>query len=357
MYLSDIITQLRKALPINSDKFSEKVAISTITFSGGTVTVVTASAHDLETGDQVTIVDAKQKTPITSITETADIATITTSIAHDQTLDHENSDDQPDITIAGVTISGYNGDFAPITIPDRNTITYNVGATLDDANDGYILENSVDGYSGQKTITVIDTTTFTFSASGLAAEGSGGFVHHTIRISGEISIERMLDVYTKQNPSDWWAIVVPGDIIASKDRHTGNDSTATPTAGDENRQKIITPFSIFYVVPTKDKIGVRERYDSIILDSVALFMAILGFAPPSPYSITSFSKVILEGHGFFDYNRAYYIHEFKFSITDELIADDLNMPSDGVAFRDIDFDIINENDVIIMDNTLKTDEE
>lgn len=358
MYLKDVIELLRDSLPKNSDKFSEKIAISTITYAAGIVTVVTVADHGLETGGYTSIVGAKQKTPITSIVTTDSVALVTTTIDHDQTLDYDSSSEQPKLVIAGVTVVLYNGSWRPVTIPSRRALTFEIVGAPGPAVDGYLLENSVDGFSGLKTITKINDTTFTFATDKpLAAEGLGGYIHHSVRIVGAISIDRVLTGYSKKAIDKWWAFIVPDDTTASKNRQTLNDSTYSPTKGDEYRQKINTPFNIYYIVPSKDDMSGRQSYDNVIAETVSLFKSILGYSIPSPYTITSFSKIILESHGPDTFFKSYYVHRFSFSITDEIIIDDINTVRDDVAFRDIDFDFYNDFDEKIMDNTLKTDEE
>lgn len=358
MYLKDIITQLRTELPKNSDKFSEKVAIGTITHSGGTVTVVTSSAHGLSTGDVCTIVDAKEKTPITSITEDDGIATVTTTIAHDQTLDYQDIADQPQVTIGGADVAAYNSSWDLLTVPSRNIFTFEITGSPTDASTGYVLENSVGGFSGIKTITKVNSTTFTFITDKiLADEGLGGYVHSDMRITGGISLDICKQAYSKQLLNDWWAFVVPVDVNASKNRQTDNDSTYSPTKGDEYRQKIISGFELYIFIPSKTDRAGRRSYDQVIAESVAIFKSLLGYSLPNPYTIDDFSKIILDGHGPEEFTGAWYIHRFTFNITDELIIDDINTTSEDVAFRDIDYDILNSFDTIIMDNSLETDEE
>ncbi|UCF50255.1 MAG: hypothetical protein JSU91_01885 [Thermoplasmatales archaeon] len=358
MFLRDVITQLRKELPKNSDKFSEKVDISTITYAAGVVTVVTSSAHGLDTGDVCTIVDSKQKTPISSIVTTDFIATVTTSIPHDQTLDYQSIADQPEITIGGADVSEYNGDWALNTVPNRNTFTIELTENPDDATIGYILENSVGGFSGIKTVTKVNDTTFTFTTSKeLASEGFGGYVHYDLRISGGVSLDVCKLAYSKQLSNNWWAFVTPIATNASKNRQTDNDSTYSPTKGDEYRQKLVSGFEVYFFVPSRSDIAGRASYDECIQESKYIFKSLLGFNLPNPYSIDDFSSIIFESHDAEEFTGAWYIHRFTFNITNEIIIDDINTTSDDVAFRDINYDIVNSFDTIIADNSLKTDQE
>jgi hypothetical protein len=356
MYLRDAVTLLRQEIPKYSTKFSESSNISSIVHAAGVVTVITLTDHGLTTGDAATIVDAKQRTPISSITVANGIATAVTTIQHDLTLDYESSDDQPSITISGVTISAYNGTWTLSSVPSRTTFTFAITGSPAAASDGYLLEPSVDGFSGLKEVTKVNDTTFTFTTSKpLASEGQGGTVHNDFRITRSASIERFIEAYSKQLTNDWWGIVTPEPVIASKNRNILSDSTDMPTPGDEYRQKLISVFSLYLLIPSKSDIAGGGSYDEVISESAGIFKSLLGAALQSPYTIGSFSKIILESHQFHSFLKAYYIHQFNFSITDQIIIDDFNTTSDDVAFRDIDFDILNNFDETLMDNTLQLD--
>jgi len=359
MYISDIITILRSNLPKYSNSFSEKVQISSISYAAGVVTVVTVEDHGLEVDQQITIVDCKQLVPIATIARVDQTATLTTSLDHDQTLDYASSDEQPDIEISGCSVAAYNGPWAPEDIPTRRIVGFEVPGAPADAIDGFLVEKSVAGYSGLKTVKlVIGPKTFTFETTKvLPPTGLGGYVHLDIRISGAIDIDRIIEAYSKHTNGNYWAFVVPDNSTASKSRQSENDSTYTPTKGDEFRQKLITPFDIFIFVPSKNDINGRASYDAAVFESVGIYKSLLGYAAPSPYTIDSFSKIIIEGHGPERYMKAYYVHRFGFSITDELVIDDTIDIENDVAFRDIDFDFLNDFDETIIENSLETDEE
>lgn len=356
MYLRDVITQLRSELPKYSTKFSERVAISSLSYAGGIVTVVTATDHGLETGDITSIVDAKQRTPITSITEADGVATVTTTIDHDLTTDYHDQDDQPDIEISGVTVGAYNGDWSLSDVTSRRIFTFEISGSPIDANDGYLLEPSPGGYSGLKEITKINDTTFTFTTSKtLATEGQRGYAHTNLRLTRSVTIDRFIEAYSKQLADDWWGVVVPENVQAAKNRHIFSDPTDMPTNGDEYRQKLIDNFSLYIIVPSKNDIAGGASYDEIIEESVGIFKALVGATLNSPYSISSFTKVIFEGHQFYTFLKAFYVHQFQFSVTDEIVNDDISTVEIDVAFRDLDYDIINENDEVIMENSIELD--
>ena len=84
MKAKDIINQLAAILPKKTALFNDSVVASSITRTGSTVTVITSSAHNLSTNDNVTITDSTVLNPVT-ITQVGNIATGTTTNAHDLT--------------------------------------------------------------------------------------------------------------------------------------------------------------------------------------------------------------------------------------------------------------------------------
>ena len=340
MFIRDIITQLRQELPQYTDKSTEQIDIVTSSFSSGVVTIVTSAAHGLETDDIVNIIDCQEKVPISNIITVDDIATVTTTIDHDLTLDWQDNEDQPPISIIECAINEYNGSFSLIGIPSRTTFTFGITGSPAQASDGFLLRDSFEGYSGIKTVTVIDSTTFTFTTSKtLTANGNSGFVHSEIRVSGGVDIQRSINAYSKQSTNKYWLMVIPESTAASKSRQSENDATDQNIKGNAFRQKILPVVDIYMFIPSSKKFSGREAYDSAIEESVGLFRSLLGWRVPSPYSIKEYASIIFENHQPFSYNTSYYIHKFQFSTLQEIISCDIFMQKDDVAFRDIDMNM------------------
>jgi hypothetical protein len=71
----DIITQLRSVLPRYTNYFSDEFAISSLTRSGTTVTAITSTPHNLQTGWYVRIVDAITPFTLQSLTRSGKTVT------------------------------------------------------------------------------------------------------------------------------------------------------------------------------------------------------------------------------------------------------------------------------------------
>jgi len=83
----DFILQLSAKLPQLVDDFTTSFSVSSLTRSGITVTVTTATAHGLAIGKSVNIVGAQTPITISSITRVGIVATMVTATDHDITKD------------------------------------------------------------------------------------------------------------------------------------------------------------------------------------------------------------------------------------------------------------------------------
>lgn len=221
---------------------------------------------------------------------------------------------------------------------------------------GNLLENSPNGFSGVKTITVTGDKTFTFeTTSSLAPNGYGGYVHADVRVGGAVEPERIIRAYSKQLDDDYWAFIVPEGTAANKDRHVLNDSTATPKYGDDFRQKIINGFSIYIFIPSRNDMSGRKSYDAAVTESIALFKSLIGATIESPYTESNFSKIYFDNHGIFSFVEAHYIHKFTFGLMDIIESGDFVVDNNDVAFRDIEMYNLNDEDENIMETKIELD--
>jgi len=105
MKLADIILQLQRLLPSQTNLFSDTpITITNLVFLAPTVAATTATAHGLENGNIVNINGATNPAAISSLTRVGDVATAVTSAAHDLTEGFQEA-----VTISGTTETDYNG--------------------------------------------------------------------------------------------------------------------------------------------------------------------------------------------------------------------------------------------------------
>jgi len=335
MKAADIVKQLWLTLPRYTNLFSDDIVVSSLTRSGTTVTAVTATPHGLSNGNYVFISGAKTPITITSLTQVNGVATAITASNHDFTDDYTET-----VEINGADQAGYNGVHDFIHQPNRRTFTFKVDPTTVSPATGTIqvISNIKYGYNGLQLITVVNPTTFTYQITSTPESPAQGsmIMRSNIRITSAINFDRAVEAYTKQGENKLYAFVLLGNVSASKDRYTLNDSTATLAVGQDYRQRLIEPFSVCVFMPTTREIaGVNAR--DIMQDlAQPIFKSLLRFKFPSVFTDKTEFNLVFSGHQFIEYSLAYYVHEFQFENQFQIRFEDTVDDDDSVAFRDID---------------------
>lgn len=342
----DVIKQLQAVLPPITDLFTDKVAISSLTFSGGTVTAVTAAAHGYVTGQYINIVGATNPVAATSITRSGTVATVVTTTDHDLTLGTVDiKEGGKTVVLTGSNEAEFNGTFTLLGVQNRRTFTFSIADSGPTSATGSpLLQNGsvLPGYNGRYPITVVNTTTFTYTVTQTLFATAGGSpeAKTDARISGAVSLDRAEDAYTAQGSNKLWAFVVLGDVIASKNRDIRSDLTDTMTKRSGWKQRVMQPFTIYIFTPTiADRAG-RIARDLMEDVSVLLFQSLLGVKFDTGYAAQDQYVVTFVNHGFSEYTDAYYVHEFNFELAADITFDDTVGYDLDVAFRDITLSLV-----------------
>ena len=161
-------------------------------------------------------------------------------------------------------------------------------------------------------------------------------MHAGIRVTGVVSAERIIDIYTETPPTDLWAFVVLADVSASKDRNILNDATSAQVGDTFRNQKLLQGFSVFVVSPADTELAARQTRDLMEDIAVFLYSSLLGVAFDSGFFADKKWLVTTLGHSFQFYNTAFYIHEYPFEMLAQILIEDSVGRPDDVAFRDID---------------------
>lgn len=368
-----IIQQLQAVLPLHTTLFNKNTfSVTSLTISGSTVTATTSVAHELSTNDLVTIKDAKTPIDVSALTfvanagigNTGGVVTAITSTNHDFTEGFNQ-----DVVMVGATEADYNGTFDLATTVNRKKLTYLITTNPTTPATGspqilYEFAGAAGGYNGVKTITVTGATTFTYAvAQAITNDAQGTItVANGLRISGAVSREKMIGAYTAQNTDKLWGFVVLGDPFTSKDRQVSTDAISTLGPGDEYRQRVIVPFSVFIITPSIDDIAGRRVRDLMENVRVALYKSILRVQFDSVLSATQVYVSTASGDRFVGFSDVYYIHEFEFMTVVDIVIDDTVDPAYSVAFRDIDLffkDPLQSDgdDIIMQTEDISLDEE
>ena len=380
--LNSIIEQLKEFIPQYTTMFSDRVTINSITKSGDTVTVTTATSHGLTTNDEIVINGAKNKVAITTLTQTGGVATATTTNEHDLTFNKTNIAQNiiKSVTIEGCNESAYNGTFDLTEVTDRNNFKFTIdsGAPASATGSPALLENHNMNYNGKHTITVIDTTIFTYTIiNDYLSTPAGGspYLNSGVRISGDATIERVISAYASHpstsniisidgeqiDTGKMWLFAILNDANISKDRKMDNDSSNLRTGSDNFQMLNINNFSLYLFLPTKKQVSGRLARDIAEDLLKPVYKSILRFEVPSPFISDNFSIVTPLGHGYFSYNSAYYIHKYDFEFVDIVVSkgitdDDLGSGGDTIpiattrALRRWENKAINEFEEIVKDD-------
>jgi hypothetical protein len=340
MKAETIINQLAIRLPKFTDKFTTDISITGLARVGTTVTATTAAIHNLAINKQVNIVGAKTPLAISSLTRVGTVGTLVTTNNHDLTENYIITT----VDINGATEAEFNGTFNILNIPNRKTITFTMAdAGPTTATGSPLLLNGssyLQQYNGLHQVTSVPTTTtFTYEVadSTLFTPPQGTIIARTNpRISGAISVERVIDAYTKQVADDWWLFAILDDVIASKNRNIDTDAVDNQQRGNEFRQQIVQPFTLMAVTPANNEIAARAARDTAEELFRPICQSILFSKMDSELYVGAQNPIQFVDHGFLAYNTAFYAHGFNFQATADITFDDTIGFDDDVAFRDIE---------------------
>lgn len=363
MKAADVVRQLRAVLPKVTDLFSEVISIASLTRSGTTVTATTSTDHGLTTGNSIVITGALTPTDISSLTFLDGIATAETATSHDLTIGWESAkpSDNAQITVIGANEAAYNGNHVFQEVPNRTKFTYPVSGTPASPATGspQLLEQFNSGYNGVHTITVTSTTTFTYEITQTPNSPAQGTinVYKGIRVTRAVNTQRIEEAYTKKSTNKLWAFVVLGDVISSKDREVESDATTMIGAGTDIHHRLLTPFSVFVLVPDTNEIAGANARDLMEDIRPFLYKSLLGVKFNTGLSSQTKYGSIAEGDGFSGYSGAVYTHEFKFNNMTDIVYADIKDPDDNVAFRNIELEFLDDEDTVELTANVNLDEE
>lgn len=339
MKTADIVNRLAIKLPTFVDDFTTNHAVLSVTRSGTTVTVTTFDEHGLSVDSAVNIVGARTPITIDTIVRIGIMATLTTDTDHDatETIGFEN------VEIEGATEPEFNGTFKLLTVPNRRNIMFQVDDSGPLSATGSPLlvngENIFNTYNGlQKVTAVPTTTTFEYETENdtLFTPASGVIsAKERPRISAGVSYERILSSYTSQLDSDIWIFVVMEDAIAQKNRQITVDSTDNLQRTNYFEQRITQTLSLYLFIPSTTEIAARKARDKAEELFLPICRSILLLKFDSLLSEKFVNPLQFNGHGFHDYNSAFYVHRFTFEQTLQMAFEDTVGADDDVAFRDI----------------------
>ncbi len=341
MRAAEIISVLAARLPQLTGDFTDDIAVDSLTQSAGVATVTTSAAHGLAVGHQVAVTGAKTPITVSSFTRSGTVGTIVTASNHDYTEGYQTV-----VETSGATEPEFNGSFPLLTVPNRRTVTVSMPDAGSTVATGVPLllngSNIYQSYNGlRQVLSVPSATTLTVSAPSSAYSPAAGTVllRRLPRISGAVNFERALSAYTKQGAGKRWAFVSLGPVAASRSRIIDSDAADNIQRGNEYRQQLVHPVTVYVVSTVPGEYAARAVRDDMEDLLPVLCRCLLGYRPDSRLYVGAQSPLVFVGHDTIYYDGAVYAHGFDFSAVADLTFADTIGYSDDVAFRDIRLDM------------------
>ncbi len=342
MKVTQAIEQLYAKLPFLSEKFSQSVGIVDIVFSGTEATVTTDTAHGLETTDFCTITGLYAPIEIDSLVRDETVITVVTTDPHDLTANFQET-----VTLSGSNESEFNGEFSIASIVSDSTFQLTTtdsgaleatGSPVLHQETGY-LYNQIIGYN--QVTSAVDANTFTFAlTSSINATISAlGSVAVGYRITGAVSFESALAMYTDNSEDEYWAFVVSNSNIASKDRKNNSDGVYTFNQNTGYKQELNQTFTVFVFATASSHTDAYLIKDDMQDIAVDLIGSLCGAKFNNGLCVGNYYANVFDTHLTQFYDKGIYVHSFIFQTTTQISDGDIFTQSTDVAFRNINFEM------------------
>ncbi len=343
----EIVSQLSTALPQLTDKFTDDVAISSLTRAGTEITVSCSQKHLLNVGQAFALIGSDVPI-VATITRAGAVGTLVTATNHDLTRSQDSIGTiigAQTIRLTGSVETEFNGTFTTLSVVNRKTITFTMidsGPTT--ATGSPVLrdaESALRSYNATYEVKeVLNPTEFIFvhSETGLAVPVAAS-LRVNPRITSGVTIERCVAAYTRESFNKYWGFVVLGGVNASQSRLIESDATDNQQRNANFRQQILQPFTLFIVAPAASEVAARAVRDEIS----DLFRPILRSLLFRKFDTGLYADFLnplqFTGHDIHSYDTGLYVHSFSFEQVAEIYEQDTVGPDIDVAFRDIDFKV------------------
>lgn len=368
------------------------ITVSSLTRNGTYALAITASDHNLvKNQESVEISGADQsayngthdliwKTPviyIQSITISGTTATVTTTADHglvynsnveiqisgvlptqyngNYTLNSVPTSTTFTITVQGVTEDGYASPTGPMKLQqllNARTFMYSVSGSPTSPATGSLITQIYEyktGYNGYKTIvSVPTTTTFTYSIDSTPDSPAQGTIYARAwpTVGGFMDYDRAAKFFeslVSSGQSAKWAIVVLDNETSNKNNYNKTDAVSYNAPGLSIREQSYQNVTIYIFLPcgaTNDELSYIVTRDAGAAYKPYIYKSLLGFAPSSDLSEDYYSRLTPIGNGAHAFTGSYYVHYYTFQASCWANQADAVEPGDLSAFREFDFDVI-----------------
>jgi hypothetical protein len=345
MQAVDVVNRLKEVVGNYNDDFVDLVDISSLTRSGTTITATTATSHNLNTGDYITVRGAVNPITIINMVRVDDIVTVDTATATqlvDPSFYSVTEAPKLTVTISGVDPVEYNGTFQLLQVSDdRKTFTYKIDSTPSSViTNGFFLQPDYDGYNGYKQVTVTGPTSFTYEGPDnlqTPAQGTIQMVTAT-RVAWAATRERV-DQYLEGDENrklQNWLYVVLGAEVVYKDGTVASDPESSIKANEDYYYEPYQDISVYLFLPSQDDILGGFSSDKARELRSLIVKAIGNFTFNSDLVEKKYQPAIYIGNEEDDYTGAVYVHRYDFAAQGSVQPEDtIDLPP-GVPLELID---------------------
>lgn len=315
------------------------ILIESIVIAGTTATVTTTSDHGLVFNSNVEI-------QISNVVPTQYNGTYTLNSVPTPTTFT--------ITVQGVTDNGSNSPTGQMRLQqllNSRTFMYSVSGSPTSPATGAITQiyEYKTGYNGYQTIVTVPTTTsFTYSITSTPNSPAQGTIsaRSLPTVGGFMDYERAAKFYeslVSSGQSGKWAIVVLDNEQINKNNYNRTDAVSYNAPGLAIREQSYQNVTVYIFLPcgaTNDELSYILTRDAGAAYKPYIYKALLGFAPSSDLTETSYSRLTPVGNGAHAFTGSYYVHYYTFQASSWSNTADGVQPDDIFAFRTFDFDVI-----------------
>lgn len=347
MQITPLVLHAQRRLPALSSLFADTFDVLSLSVvAGDKITITCSKPHKLTPGSQVavTIADATTPNPVIA----ADIDLDGNLVLQTQYPHNLSSTPNPDkfnpwnqtVKLDGFGVSIIDGTRQIDSIPNKTTVVVMPGGvitsiTLDGSE--VLLERLERALIGYHRATVVSPTVLTISTPDSITRdfvAKDVVVASSVRVYGSIDLHEIMRVYTRDDKAipatGCTMFICPIDVRVSRARSGRTDALAEVSDVADLRQFLMDGYDIFVVIPTeKSPSGVA----AIDVAHGPIFTAVLktffGLNLPRPEFCGGETFVsILDTHGAVAFDRANYVHRYRFQASAVITNADAIQPYD-----------------------------
>ena len=360
MLCSDIIKHLIEYLPRYTSLFNSTLSVDSVSFAGNDIDIAFTSAHNLESGDQVSIHNVLVNAEIDTLTYNTDgTADATTLQDHDLTQNW-----QENIKITGSSNPAVNGEFKLLRVPNRRSFTFQFTDAAPIPPIGTVfLSQDITGnpFNGIHNVTVLTATSIRITVEDnqfTLVDAENILVSTGVNISGATDFDRIFTAFESQSPIEPWLFVILEDVVTGKDRGAPLDATRNQSNLQAWNVEQMADFTTYVFIPSADKLTGRDARDKAEVLRSGLYKSLVsaqfnnGLASSVPYS-----NVVPINDGVAARTNAFYVHQYRWQQVSQVSIGDIGYFGNNRAFRDIDISQINDFQNTIMKTDVDLDDE